>query len=304
MSSLREAIVCSICKEVMFQPASVSPCMHTFCSPCISDWSKISKNCPFCKTTMNYVSKHHLLANIVDNYLIGNPSENRTAEEIAELQERNLIKDNVLTIRATGNSGGVNDYEDDEEEEMDESEESVYSDDEECMYCRPNSLGFQCGQTTRHCVCRCGQKFPIRSDNPTLAEQQQCIKCKNMFCQGCTGSVLKPLKEFDISFFTSDKINRVEMDRINLLLRNRNLTFNDILRESCTVSQLENKYFCNNCANEYFETSLLEWRKNLLNANDFPVSPDCWWGIECRTQYHKQDHALKYNHICQKSRNA
>lgn len=35
-----ETLICSICREVLYNPVSLVPCLHNFCAGCYSGWSR------------------------------------------------------------------------------------------------------------------------------------------------------------------------------------------------------------------------------------------------------------------------
>ena len=58
---------------------------------------------------------------------------------------------------------------------------------------------------------------------------------------------------------------------------------------------------CQMCMNKIWGELLYRWRETLNAAMPDSVKkrPNCWFGRECKTQSHNQQHAAKYNHICE-----
>ncbi len=59
---------------------------------------------------------------------------------------------------------------------------------------------------------------------------------------------------------------------------------------------------CLPCFNRLWNELLYIYRVSIQGflPKEVRERPNCWYGNECRTQIHKQDHAKKYNHICDK----
>ncbi|QRW18258.1 Zinc finger, C3HC4 type (RING finger) protein [Rhizoctonia solani] len=63
---------------------------------------------------------------------------------------------------------------------------------------------------------------------------------------------------------------------------------------------------CTSCALDLVEASVFEWwlsKRQSTTATvelseDIMTREDCWYGIECRTARHNEQHARSYNHIC------
>ncbi|EPY42539.1 zinc finger family protein [Angomonas deanei] len=58
---------------------------------------------------------------------------------------------------------------------------------------------------------------------------------------------------------------------------------------------------CIRCAETVFSALLFHFRRSIPRDKlDAAVAdrPNCWYGIQCRTQFHKPQHAQNFNHIC------
>ncbi|XP_020541383.1 uncharacterized protein LOC105650262 [Jatropha curcas] len=64
-------------------------------------------------------------------------------------------------------------------------------------------------------------------------------------------------------------------------------------------------HVCNDCY-DYLVSFLLYWFRISLPRHYLPPEArnreDCWYGFECRTQHHNEEHARKRNHVCRPSR--
>ena len=48
-----EDFSCSICLEILWEPAQHNKCGHLFCLPCLEEWSALHGNCPMCKDSID-----------------------------------------------------------------------------------------------------------------------------------------------------------------------------------------------------------------------------------------------------------
>eukprot|EP00026_Physarum_polycephalum_P015142 Phypoly_transcript_15764.p1 GENE.Phypoly_transcript_15764~~Phypoly_transcript_15764.p1 ORF type:complete len:120 (+),score=11.47 Phypoly_transcript_15764:424-783(+) len=71
------------------------------------------------------------------------------------------------------------------------------------------------------------------------------------------------------------------------------------------VPVTSNKISCQNCARIVYEGLVYNWRAAVPPGKVPPLvanRPNCHWGKHCRTQQHKQDHATRFNHICEQTK--
>ena len=93
-------LTCCICSEVFLEPVSVLPCLHKFCSGCISQWiTRNHRNCPLCRSGFNVICRDHLLELDSDAFLVKNPSKMRSQDEIAFLTSSNMINQDVVCFK-------------------------------------------------------------------------------------------------------------------------------------------------------------------------------------------------------------
>ncbi|XP_076340125.1 E3 ubiquitin-protein ligase CHFR-like [Tachypleus tridentatus] len=93
---LEEALVCSLCLELLYNPVCLQPCMHCYCSGCYSEWMDMSNQCPQCRCRVERLSRNHLVKNLVEAYITKHPEKKRSEEEIELLNSRDRIKDDML----------------------------------------------------------------------------------------------------------------------------------------------------------------------------------------------------------------
>ena len=64
MKALSEEMMCSICLEVIRNPATAHPCQHNFCRRCLQNAMQRKKKCPNCQADVEQVVTNHMLANV------------------------------------------------------------------------------------------------------------------------------------------------------------------------------------------------------------------------------------------------
>ncbi|KAF4662915.1 hypothetical protein FOL47_006004 [Perkinsus chesapeaki] len=60
---------CAICHEVMYKPVSVTPCMHTFCSSCLSVWLEKHGTCPLCRLAIGDAQLNRTVGNLIEDLI-------------------------------------------------------------------------------------------------------------------------------------------------------------------------------------------------------------------------------------------
>lgn len=126
---LEEKLQCSICCEILYQPSTLIPCMHTYCGGCISKWLSTStsgKKCPLCNHKVQQINKNHILNDMIDDLIKLKPELNRTEYDKKELEKKNKIQYGVML-----RGGQQQQEEDDEDEDEDEDDEDEDEEDEE-----------------------------------------------------------------------------------------------------------------------------------------------------------------------------
>lgn len=93
---IEEALICTICQELLHDCISLQPCMHSFCAGCYSDWMDRSNECPTCRMKVDRINKNHIVNNLIEAYLKENPGKKRDEEDIKELDAKNKISRDML----------------------------------------------------------------------------------------------------------------------------------------------------------------------------------------------------------------
>ena len=94
--SFEEQLLCGVCQEIMHMAVSLQPCLHCYCAGCYSEWMEISRDCPACRSVVDRIAKNHLINNLIETYLKANPDKRRNAENLAELDKKNKITEDML----------------------------------------------------------------------------------------------------------------------------------------------------------------------------------------------------------------
>lgn len=59
---------------------------------------------------------------------------------------------------------------------------------------------------------------------------------------------------------------------------------------------------CEACTSAVFRDLVNTFRMQDVGNDELPqwaqARGNCWYGFECRTQFHNQDHARRFNHMC------
>ncbi|CAN1286841.1 E3 ubiquitin-protein ligase CHFR [Linum perenne] len=149
----------------------------------------------------------------------------------------------------------------------------------------------------------------------------------------CRPGVLKRISDHSISGIppVAHETNQVEQDITDRCIRQMGRTIPDVIsefigklnnseigipltsclyyRSSLRLNHAENitssTYACEECYNKLVSFLLYLFRidtpKHHLPA-DAANRTDCWYGYECRTQHHNQEHARRRNHVCRPTR--
>ncbi|CAH1232422.1 CHFR [Branchiostoma lanceolatum] len=93
---MEETLLCGVCQDILHDCISLQPCMHSFCAGCYSQWMDMSNLCPSCRNKVDRISKNHIVNNLVQVYLKDHPEKKRSEEDLAELNKKNKITDDML----------------------------------------------------------------------------------------------------------------------------------------------------------------------------------------------------------------
>ncbi|KYQ90888.1 hypothetical protein DLAC_07759 [Tieghemostelium lacteum] len=326
-NSMQENLLCGICQCILYKCLTLIPCMHNYCMYCYGEWRAQSDSCPQCRQKVNFAQKNHSINNLIETLLKKNPDWKRDQDELDDMDKRCKITDEMLQKNILNKSKkkyGDDDYYDDDEEDDYYSDEDDDDDDsyQKCLYCTTPSLvqnGYQCptpgpGGPISHNYCSaCARMFP--KQNPELPSAH-CKLCHRAFC-----SVYGPCPNDHYNRYTQVNQhvhtmvpsnafngNQYEQKITNDYLTKQQKTVNDLwlqcvdnIAKGSTPNLNVNDYVCFHCTRGVFVKYLHEHRiatpKNDLP--DYAVNRDnCYYGVNCRTQFNKFDHAKKFNHVC------
>ncbi|PBJ80499.1 hypothetical protein BCY84_01313 [Trypanosoma cruzi cruzi] len=198
-----------------------------------------------------------------------------------------------------------------------------------CRHCRGASSvdGFRCPTDAPHRHCRaCGTSFPYR---PLCSRPQNCQMCGATYCNlyyegegGCraflNGHLVRPKDGTPIRTMPRTVFggNTVEQNILSDYLSTKGISLGMVWLECmekfrarewvpnivCANGQLtEDSPLCVKCMNAVVDSLLFFYRLK-VPRHELPESvtkrPNCWYGDKCRTQFHKVQHAKRYNHAC------
>ncbi|KAJ8631033.1 hypothetical protein MRB53_024356 [Persea americana] len=325
---------CSICLNVWHDVVTVSPCLHNFCNGCFSEWLRRSQKqqkgvlCPQCRAVVHSVGRNHFLHNIEEVVLQKFSSLRRSNEELALLDKYASIKSNLVVRigksvprkRPSPSLSAEN-----------------YETELLCPQCGTELDGYRCDQTTSHLQCQaCGGMMPSR---PDIGVPQHCLGCNRAFCgaywrlQGvsangiarvCNGETFVPISERTISRLpiSTHQNNQYEQYITERCIQQSGKTLQDVISdwivkfnnreidrsrlpllhaETITVGT----FLCYDCYEKLVAFLLYWYRVSMpkrLLPPDASQREDCWYGYDCRTQHHSEDHAQKRNHVCRPTR--
>ena len=67
LAKMSERMECSICHEIMHEPTTLVPCLHSFCSACVK--KRRNPLCPVCRGRVENESCNVHLADIIEHFL-------------------------------------------------------------------------------------------------------------------------------------------------------------------------------------------------------------------------------------------
>jgi len=90
-NDLHQELTCSICMGLLNKSATLSPCQHTFCSPCLFNHLKTSFKCPLCRVEGTSVGKNLTLQNLLQLALNNFPSLYKFKDETPSREQPELF---------------------------------------------------------------------------------------------------------------------------------------------------------------------------------------------------------------------
>ncbi|KEG12929.1 zinc finger family protein [Trypanosoma grayi] len=198
-----------------------------------------------------------------------------------------------------------------------------------CRHCETASAvdSYRCPDGGLHQVCsQCRRLFPQR---PLCPRPQRCQLCSVPYCNlyyeeegGCHSSNdcgLIHLRRYHAPSSLPEKTfggNSVEQSILSNYLTARGIQVEAVWKEcmeklesgewipdiTCVSGQLTvDSALCENCMQTVFASLLFHYRR-AVPSSELPETvrnrPNCWYGINCRTQFHKMQHANNYSHVC------
>nr|CCC95784.1 unnamed protein product [Trypanosoma congolense IL3000] len=351
-----EELTCSVCKFLYYRPCSVLPCMHVFCSSCVSRWvADGKKTCIECRGKILEIRPSHKINNCVEQLLQRNPKLRRSEAEIAECVAHDdippsgkVVMKRARDTRSEALGSGSSDSDSDSVDRESFSSSSVRSGsggsgvpnvyqnqprrqaNGNCRHCSTPSVvdGFSCPTRGIHQLCQnCHCLFPMR---PLCNLPQRCQLCSCPYCNlyykdegGClanaNGGGLVIVSECPVPTTLPSKAfrgNAVEQGILFQYLVGKQLSPGFVWEEyvrklssdqwvpdiPCVNGPLSaSSALCSECIEALFAAMLFHYRCS-LPRDQLPSAvaerPNCWYGLECRTQFHNRQHANKYNHAC------
>ncbi|KAH9586283.1 zinc finger protein [Trypanosoma melophagium] len=198
-----------------------------------------------------------------------------------------------------------------------------------CRHCEAASTvdGYSCPDGGLHQLCvECRRLFPQR---PLCNRPQCCQLCNTPHCNlyyeeegGCPsggGGGLTRLCEYHPPSSLPHKTfggNMVEQSILSRYLSSKGIRIEAVWEECMSKMQAKDwipditcvndeltadSALCEGCMEAVFASLLFHYRRAIPNG-DLPETvtkrANCWYGVNCRTQFHKTQHANNYNHIC------
>lgn len=346
-----QELTCSICRGVFHRPCSVLPCMHVFCSGCISGWITSAGDrptCPECREPVTQLRPTHRLQSLVDQLLFSDPSYQRPVEELQLLMAADVVPPGGMKVgkrqrHASDDEASVSTPSSDD---VDSSDDRLVSHTDgplrhrmlhynamisrphhECDECRqPSPLdGYHCPEGGPHIVCHaCATPF---AERPLCGRPQRCHICHSPYCNlyrsgGCSCNGMSSFQPYKLhpppSVLPSMTFggNTIEQSILTTYLASHQVLLRDVWQT--TLSKLADGDWvpnitslsgpltidspvCAACAERVFAALLFHYRRAIPSA-ELPSAvterTNCWYGIECRTQFHSIHHAQRLNHIC------
>ena len=272
--AMANELTCPICSGIFYRPVSVIPCLHNFCSSCLSSWLNPSNNnsyfgqnmnCPTCRATIQEVRKNPTLNNLTETYLKTHPKQDREKEEKEEMDKKDayINKTDLVLYKRNNNNNDDSDSDSDDDyhrrrrNRRDEtsSDESDSDDDTPVRVCdectNPNPIdNYQCTAHALHNSCStCNCRLAFRHHDTSLSpdRRQNCELCGMIYCNlykqvtntqsPCYISGIHKLKEHtSIISLPSTCLNNNQVERDILIdyIRTKNITVQDVYNTCMT----------------------------------------------------------------------
>ena len=198
-SEMEKELTCCICSTIFYKPVSVIPCLHNFCSSCLSQWINSNRNnyfgppthqCPTCRSDITEVRKNPQLNNLTESFLKTNPKKERSKEEKEDLDKKDNFLGKTDLVLYKKNDGGSRSRA--TQSDDDESSEEEDSDDEsprhrQCPECINASAidGYRCATNALHLscsTCSCLLAFRLMDTTLPVDRRLSCELCNAVHC--------------------------------------------------------------------------------------------------------------------------
>ena len=287
-------LVCGICQDLLYRPVSAQPCLHNFCSACYSSWMARSDNCPECRQAVRMVARNHLLASIVDEFVLKHPHKQRDAAERARMDSEDKIGSEPTRVgskrRRDDESDASDDYSDDDEDGP--GAHGIHPAEWMGMHPALVAAHIAAGHVQMSpCAC-CDRVTPA----PLLASLRD--RHASALPARCLGNPSE--RQILLEYLQQQGISTNEMLQ-DCLGRAAAGTF-ELATSSGGAAVAVDVRTCHACYEAVFSTLCYQYRAAIPPAR-LPAGvtsrQDCWYGRDCRTQRTKPTHAERLNHICQ-----
>jgi len=106
---LADLVTCPICMMVIYRCVALTPCLHNFCSACLSDWmhrdGRTGWTCPMCQQEAEAVVRNHAMDEVVAAVLKNSPENCRAESELAAMDARDRLQ--MQSGRSGDNATGL-----------------------------------------------------------------------------------------------------------------------------------------------------------------------------------------------------
>ena len=101
LAKMSERMECAICHEIMHEPTTLVPCLHSFCGACVK--KRRNPLCPVCRGRVESESCNVHLADIIEHFLEAHPDRRSAAKVTADLERDLLATLDESSKKAVGN---------------------------------------------------------------------------------------------------------------------------------------------------------------------------------------------------------
>ncbi|KZT52701.1 hypothetical protein CALCODRAFT_557927 [Calocera cornea HHB12733] len=150
--NMDEEMTCGICMEILENPYSIVPCLHSLDYECLTEWWKSHSTCPVCASPARFARRSFQLRAIVEKYLATRPSKRRAIDP----DDQPPALQNATPAEIKPRRTGEFDYDEDDDEDPD----GGFDDDDDggavwipdnqrlvwpCFCCETgNDIGYEC----------------------------------------------------------------------------------------------------------------------------------------------------------------